>query len=59
VVPEGLISFVREAALADALQGVAGGDEAAVKTLIDLFPEPVVYTKSSGAGDAQHPASDS
>src|SRR5687768_13903375 len=39
VVPEGLMRVVREATLADALQAVAGGNEAAVKTWIGLFPE--------------------
>jgi hypothetical protein len=51
VVPEGLMRIVREATLADALQAVAGGNEAAVKTLLDLFPELVEYARSLGAGD--------
>ena len=51
VVPEGLIRIVREATLPDAIQAVAGGNEAAVKVLIDLFPELVEYARSLVAGD--------
>jgi hypothetical protein len=46
VVPEGLMRVMREATFADALQAVAGGNEAAVKTLIGLFPDLAEYARS-------------
>lgn len=52
IVPEGLLRLVRPATFDDALRAVAGGNEAAVKTLIGLFPELVEYVKTLGAGDA-------
>ncbi|WP_337177176.1 hypothetical protein [Paludisphaera sp.] len=55
IVPEGLMKHVREATLADALQAVAGANEAAVKTLIGLFPALVEYAKSLVGDDAYGP----
>lgn len=52
VVPEGLLQVEREATLADTLQAVAGGNESAVKTLIDLFPELADYARSLAASNA-------
>jgi hypothetical protein len=52
IVPEGLLHLVRAATFEDALQAVAGGNEAAVKALIGLFPQLVEHAKTLRAGDA-------
>ena len=52
IVPEGLLHMVRPATFDDVLRAVAGGNEAAVKGLIGLFPELVDYAKTLRSGDA-------
>src|SRR5207248_3036993 len=52
IVPEGLLQIVRQASFDDAIQAAAGGNEAAVKTLMGMFPELVEYAKSLWVGQA-------
>lgn len=52
IVPDALLHFVRPATFDDALQAVSGGNEAAVKTLIGLFPSLVEYARALNRGEA-------